>query len=82
MGISNPKDVKYSGHTSFTVRMVELKLHASFEFHTALYHVDIVRARVYVLDSSFQIPESGIRLLRTWRCATPFIGPHPKNIEV
>jgi hypothetical protein len=37
----------------------ELRLHASFEFHTAPYHVDIVRARVYVLDSRFQILDPG-----------------------
>jgi hypothetical protein len=46
-------DVKHSKHTSFAVRMAKLRLHASFKFHTALYHVEIVRARVYVLDSRF-----------------------------
>jgi hypothetical protein len=40
-------------HTSFAVRMAKLRLHASFKFHTALYHVEIVHARVYVLDSRF-----------------------------
>jgi hypothetical protein len=91
-----PKDVKHSGHTSFAVRMVELRLHASFEFHTAPYHVDIVRARVYVLDSRFQIPDLGSgfserggvphhswgRVLKISRCDTPFMDSRLKDVKV
>jgi len=41
---------------------MQVKALCEFEFYTALYHVDIVHAKVYVLDSRFQIPDSRFRI--------------------